>query len=186
MPRTEQKIMTGWEFALIKCKPRSYETAETYCVGMKNCDMPEGLCFEEVELPHDWAITMPFDRKMEEGGQQGFRDRWGIGWYRRKMTVTDAPGHRRFLEFGGVYENCTVWVNGICVGGHKYGYSTFSLEVTKALVPGENEIVVKVDDSVMPVDRWYSGCGIYRTVKRRGYLPNRLSENPEKGIDFFL
>ena len=34
------------------------------------------------------------------------------------------------LEFDGVYEDSTVWVNGIKVGGWAYGYSGFFLDIT--------------------------------------------------------
>ena len=35
--------------------------------------------FHPVELPHDWAIDLPFDRDMEQGEAQGFRNRFGVG-----------------------------------------------------------------------------------------------------------
>jgi len=169
MPRTVQKVMTGWEFALIPCKPRWIQEAD---YGLFDADeaeelvIPEGLNFQPVALPHDWAVNMPFDKNMEQGAPQGFRNRWGIGWYRKDLEVSEKKtGYQYFLEFGGVYENCTVWVNGTYVGRQRYGYSSFRLDITEALVAGENEIVVKVDNSNAPVDRWYSGCGIYRTVK---------------------
>ena len=60
MTRKEIELMEGWEFAL-----------ETH--GEKR--------FAPVDLPHDWAITAPIRKNMEQGEAQGFRDRWGIGWY---------------------------------------------------------------------------------------------------------
>lgn len=168
MPRIEQKIMRAWEFALVRCCPRSAGEAEKDREKGENrpCDLPENLKFESINLPHDWAVNMPFDKNMEQGAAQGFRERWGIGWYRKELQLKEKmSGYLYFLEFGGVYENCTVWVNGVCAGGHKYGYSTFQLDVTKTLREGANTLIVKVDNSVTPVDRWYSGCGIYRTVK---------------------
>lgn len=168
MPRTELKIMRDWEFALVRRCPRSAEEEEEDREKWEDtpCDLPEKLEFKSVKLPHDWAVNMPFDKNMEQGAAQGFRERWGIGWYRRQLQLIEkTPGYLYFLEFGGVYENCTVWVNGVCAGGHKYGYSAFRLDVTDALREGGNTLIVKVDNSVTPVDRWYSGCGIYRTVK---------------------
>ena len=170
MPRTEEILMTGWEFGLMKCGPYSVAEAakkqKVQGVPEEIPDIPEDLRFTSVRLPHDWAVDAPFDRNMVQGEDQGFRDRWGIGWYRRALRLEHKyPGYLYFMEFGGVYENCTVWVNEKCAGGHKYGYSTFRLDVTNVLQEGVNRILVRVDNSVMPADRWYSGCGIYRTVK---------------------
>ncbi|MCM1065099.1 MAG: DUF4982 domain-containing protein [Eubacterium sp.] len=176
MERKEQRLMTGWEFAFI---PREPVTVE---VGMaeKNevLDLPEGLVFQVVDLPHDWAVGRPFSREMEEGASQGFRDRWGVGWYRKTLTLADKKeDHIYTLVFGAVYENCTVWVNGQLAGRHRYGYSTFRLDVTALFKEGENSVVVRVDNTILPVDRWYSGCGIYRTVK--------LVETGQKHLDLW-
>ena len=145
MPRTEHLIMNDWKFTL---------------------GDPETSTFQSVTLPHDWAVGAPFNRYMDQGIQQGFRDRWGIGWYRRSLYLDEKkPGYHYFLEFGGIYENSTIWVNEQEAGRHLYGYSSFRLDISKLIRTGDNTILVKVDNTVRPVDRWYSGCGIYRTVK---------------------
>jgi len=145
MGRVETKIMDGWEFTLKE---------------------PEDQNFKPVVLPHDWAISAPIKRDMQQGEAQGFRDRWGIGWYRRKLLLEEVKeGNVYLLEFDGVYENSTVWVNGKEAGGRKYGYSRFTLDITVYIHKGENLILVKVDNTSFPADRWYSGAGIYRTVK---------------------
>ena len=120
----------------------------------------------KVDLPHDWAITSPFDRDMEEGESQGFRSHFGIGWYCRDVELAEKKEGRCYLlDFGGVYENSTVWVNGVEAGGQKYGYSSFTLDVTEFVHTGFNRIEIKVDNTQRPSDRWYSGAGIYRSVK---------------------
>lgn len=124
----------------------------------------EKRIYRQVTLPHDWMITRPFHRNMEQGEAQGFRDRWGIGWYKRMLLLKKQPDRIYRLCFDGIYENSTVWVNGTQAGGRKYGYSPFSLEVTDLLLDGENEILVKADNTNAPVDRWYTGAGIYRKV----------------------
>ena len=145
MARKEIGIMTGWEFAL-------EEKGEKH--------------FSEVELPHDWAITGPFKKDMEQGEAQGFRDRWGIGWYRKKLELSEKKDRCcYYLDFGGIYEDSTIWFNGHMAGGRKYGYSPFRLDVTDYVHTGTNEILIRVDNTKKPVDRWYSGAGIYRTVK---------------------
>ncbi len=163
--RKEWQMMTGWEFALEKKDPiAAGEWKEENDIG--KVTIPPQERFRKVELPHDWAVDMPFNAEMEQGAAQGFRDRWGIGWYIKKLTLEEKRRDSQYLlEFGGIYENSTVWVNRVLAGGRKYGYSSFALDVTEALKEGENEILVRVDNTVSPVDRWYSGCGIYRTVK---------------------
>ena len=37
------------------------------------------------------------------------------------------------INFGAVDWSCDVWVNGIKVGGHKGGYTPFSINITPAL-----------------------------------------------------
>ncbi|MCD8103495.1 MAG: glycoside hydrolase family 2 protein [Lachnospiraceae bacterium] len=134
-------------------------------------DLPDGALpsceesgFETVSLPHDWAIASARNPKMPYGGEQGFFDRYGVGWYRLHFVVGETP-LRRFLRFGGVFECCSVYLNGTLLGTHNYGYSGFSFEITDAVHTGENLLAVRVDNSVAPQDRWYSGCGIYRPVE---------------------
>lgn len=168
MPRTEQEIMTGWRFAFVPAKPRKvirYTIEEEDCL-LQNQELPQEKEWEEIFLPHDWAIERPFSRKMEQAEAQGFRDRWGIGWYAKKLVITEKKsGYQYFLDFGGIYENSSIWVNGEYVGGRRYGYSSFRTEITNVIRKGENELLIKVDNTLLPADRWYSGCGIYRTVK---------------------
>ncbi len=122
------------------------------------------LSYREIRLPHDWAVDCPFDRDMERGTDQGFRNRWGIGWYRTRINLVKDEQLEYTLCFDGVYEMSTVWVNGQEAGGRRYGYSPFQLNVTQMLISGENEILVRVDSTHTPADRWYSGAGIYRKV----------------------
>lgn len=144
MSRVETKIMNGWEFTLKE---------------------PEDKNFKPVNLPHDWAISAPIKRDMKQGEAQGFRERWGIGWYRRNTVFEEIKENYIYqLQFDGVYENSTVWVNGKEVGGQKYGYSRFTLDITDHIHKGDNLILVKVDNTSFGTDRWYSGAGIYRTV----------------------
>lgn len=145
MPRTEQKLMDGWEFAAGEPLEENYRS---------------------VILPHDWAVEAPFDRRMPQGGSQGFRDRFETLWYRRHLNLREKKaGCRYFLDFGGVFENSTVWLNGQEAGGNKYGYSPFRIDVTDLVKQGDNLITVKADNTRRPADRWLSAAGIYRTVK---------------------
>ena len=168
--REEKLINRGWQFAFLPCAPIDAKTAKKKELQRKQSGEDvrtelENLQFAEVDLPHDWAVSRPFNKVMEDGMSQGFRDRWGIGWYKKTLNIEEKKkGKRYLLYFGGVYENAVLWVNGMKIGSHKYGYSSFKMDITDAVQSGDNELLMRVDNSVSPADRWYSGCGIYRDV----------------------
>ena len=99
-------------------------------------------------------------------------------WYHRTFTVpTDWAGSRVLLHFGAVDWACRIFVNGDQVGEHTGGYDPFSLDITNALRPGENELTVAVMDPTdsQPIQRgkqvrkqgfiWYTPIsGIWQTV----------------------
>ena len=118
--------------------------------------------WEQVNLPHDYSIEQEYTKtgEAESGYLLG-----GTGWYRKNFTIdSSAAGKQIRIDFGGVYMNSTVWVNGTQVGTHPYGYTPFSFDITDYVKVGEdNVITVKVDHQT-PSSRWYSGSGIYRSV----------------------
>ena len=64
-------------------------------------------------------------------------------WYRRTFSIPDAwRGQRVLLHFGAVNWDSTVTVNGTPLGEHKGGYDAFDYDITQALKPGDNELVV--------------------------------------------
>lgn len=178
--REEKLINRGWQFAFLPCAPIDAKTAKKKELQRKQSGEDvrtelENLQFAEVDLPHDWAVSRPFNKVMEDGMSQGFRDRWGIGWYKKTLNIEEKKkGKRYLLYFGGVYEKAVLWVNGVKIGSHKYGYSSFKMDITEAVQSGDNELLMRVDNSVSPADRWYSGCGIYRDVTLRIVPENHL------------
>ena len=60
--------------------------------------------------------------------------------------------------------NSDVWINGHHLGNRPYGYISFSYDLTPYIKEGENILAVKVDHSLTPSGRWYTGSGIYRHV----------------------
>ena len=98
MERKEKKLTEGWKF------------------WFGNAKEGEG---QSVEIPHDWVIGEPFTKDGREASQ-GFRVRRGTGWYENLLQVHVEEGHRYFLDFDGIYERSSVWVNGSYAGGHKY------------------------------------------------------------------
>jgi beta-galactosidase len=125
--------------------------------------------WEMVNLPHDWAIKGPFYQgdPVVIGGNMGRLPVHGVGWYRRRLSVTSMDINSEnsvFLDFDGAMSYAIVWLNGHLVGGWPYGYNSFRLDLTPYLKAGEdNLLAVRLDN---PIDsaRWYSGGGIYRNV----------------------
>lgn len=127
----------------------------------------EGKNFDDsrwrnVNLPHDYSIEQEYSKSME--AESAYLP-GGTGWYRKHFIVSeDMKGKELRIDFGGVYMNATVWVNGEKLGTHPYGYTPFSFDITDLVEYGkENVITVKVDHKT-PSSRWYSGSGIYRSV----------------------
>jgi beta-galactosidase len=120
--------------------------------------------WRSLDLPHDWSIEGEFSAKAPATNAGGSLP-GGIGWYRKKFTITkEALQDKFFIEFDGVYMNSSVWINGHLLGTRPYGYASFQYDLTPYLVAGENTLAVKVDNSKQPNSRWYSGSGIYRHV----------------------
>lgn len=67
--------------------------------------------------------------------------------YRKKFTLPeDFKKSRVLLHFGAVDQECSVFVNGIRVGGHKGGYLPFHFDITDSLRQGENVLTLSVTD----------------------------------------
>ena len=115
-----------------------------------------------VSLPHDYSIEQDYTKS---GEAESAYLLGGTGWYRKHFTLgSELEGKELRIDFGGVYMNATVWVNGTQLGTHPYGYTPFSFDITDYVkFDGENVITVKVDHKT-PSSRWYSGSGIYRSV----------------------
>ena len=87
-------------------------------------------------------------------------------WYQRTLSVpASLKGKSVWLEFGGIYRDAAIFINGKFIEQHPSGYTTFRLNVGEALNYGaDNKISVFVDP------RWfegwfYEGGGIYRHVR---------------------
>jgi beta-galactosidase len=127
--------------------------------------------WQAVTLPHDYAIAGPFTNNVS--ANMGRLPATGVAWYRKRFDVpADDAGKSIFIDFDGAMAYSLVWVNGQIVGGWPYGYSSFRVDITPYVKPGEsNSIAVRVDN-LNPTgtnwdqgtSRWYPGAGIYRDV----------------------
>jgi beta-galactosidase len=117
-----------------------------------------------VDLPHDWSILGPYSKDEPSGGSGGYLPT-GIGWYRKTFALPSSYRAKRvFIQFDGVYQRSEVWINGVSLGMRPYGYISFAYDLTPHLRFGgpANSLAVRVDNSLQPNSRWYSGSGINR------------------------
>lgn len=147
--KREQNFDSNWKFYLGDAS------------GAENANFDDSR-WQSVNLPHDYSIEQEYSKSME--AESGYLP-GGTGWYRKHFTLDNTmQGKEIRIDFGGVYMNASVWVNGTKLGTHPYGYTPFSFDITDYVrFDKENVITVKVDHKT-PSSRWYSGSGIYRSV----------------------
>lgn len=169
MKRLIERLAYGWQFAKGEINRAPYP----------DCPYQH---WETVRVPHDWAIEGPFDTQNDKGnlipgadgypasgkvqGRTGALPCAGVAWYRKEIFLKEEYRECTVcIEFDGVMDNSTVYMNGICVGGRHYGYTSFCVDVTKQVEFGaSNLLAVKVDQRNQS-SRWYPGAGIYRNVR---------------------
>jgi beta-galactosidase len=125
--------------------------------------------WRSINLPHDWAIELPFDPKSD--ASHGFKPvgpgypENDFGWYRGSFDLekTDA-GKRIWLDFDGVYQSCDVYVNGWFAGHHDDGYASFRCDVTDVVHVGKPNVIAVLVDASRFEGWFYEGAGIYRHV----------------------
>ncbi len=129
------------------------------------------------EVPHDWAFRAPYDIDASQEDMGGYKP-GGIGWYRRTIAIPDSWSHKKIrIHFDGVYMNSRIWINGQEVSSRPYGYLSFSVDISKHLTVGENQIAIRVDNSLEPSARWYHPCGIYAPASLVVTAPLHIAPN---------
>ncbi len=134
---------------------------------------------EQVRIPHDWAITGPFDRSIDlqvvailQNGETEASEKtarsgglpWiGKGFYECTVDLDKTPGTKCTLLFDGAMSNARVYVNGAFAGEWPYGYNSFYFDVTEFVKAGSNAIRVELEN-LPGSSRWYPGAGLYRNV----------------------
>jgi len=180
VPGRERLLMdSNWLFAL----GHAYDTDKDFKNGTSYFsywtktgygDGPAAGNFDDrawriINLPHDWAVEMPFDSKGSHS--HGYKavgrnfPETSVGWYRKKFSIPESDlGRRIVIEFDGVHRDSRLWINGFYIGTEHSGYSSFQYDITDYLnYGGENVIAVRVD--VTMEEGWfYEGAGIYRHV----------------------
>ena len=135
--------------------------------------------WKTVNVPHDWAIGGPFDKKWdlqtvaieqngeteatEKSGRSGALPWIGKGYYKRTISIPEGSRHAE-LVFDGAMAEPTILLNGQEVGHWAYGYNTFRTDITPYMKAGDNQLEVRLQN-LEESSRWYPGAGIYRPVK---------------------
>ncbi|MFI0430481.1 DUF4982 domain-containing protein [Mariniflexile sp. HMF6888] len=165
--RTIQELDINWKF-----QKGDFENAFQVDFNDSN--------WENVTVPHDWAIYGPFDKEIdkqdvaivqngekvasEKTGRTGALPHIGSAWYRNKFSLPNYEKNKKvILLFEGAMSEPQIYLNGKKVGAWAYGYSYFYFDVSEFIKEGENTLAVKLTNKEF-ASRWYPGAGLYRKV----------------------
>ena len=140
----------------------------------------DGKSWKAVKIPHDWAISGPFDKKYdlqmvaieqngetektEKSGRSGALPWIGKGYYRMNLRLPKGYKHA-VLVFDGAMSEPVVRVNGREAGRWAYGYNAFRIDVTPYVKFGNKDNLIEVSlNNREESSRWYPGGGLYRPV----------------------
>ncbi len=138
------------------------------------------------------TIQVPFPPESSASGiaDTGFHP---IVWYRRTFHISPVDNGKRFLlHCGAVDYRAHVWVNGHLVATHEGGQTPFSADITTALQPDEDQVLViraedapldltqprgKQDWQEQPHNIWYHRTtGIWQPVWLEPVDPTHITE----------
>ena len=138
--------------------------------------------WQEVIVPHDWAIYGPFDSGNDrqtvaitqnfeteatvKTGRTGGLPYVGVGWYRTRFDVDGFDETKSVsLLFDGAMSEARVWVNGKEACFWAFGYNSFHCDVTHLLnADGKDNLLAVRLENRAESSRWYPGAGLYRNV----------------------
>ncbi|WNH07649.1 glycoside hydrolase family 2 TIM barrel-domain containing protein [Thalassobellus suaedae] len=129
-----------------------------------NSESFDDSSWENVKIPHDWAIAGPFDP--DGNGGTGKLPWQGEGWYRKTFEVNaEDQGKVVYVKFDGIMSSPKIYVNGKLAGKWDYGYSTFYLNISDFVNFGEENTIAVYVNTRNHGSRWYPGAGMYRKVE---------------------
>jgi beta-galactosidase len=140
----------------------------------------DDAAWRTVNLPHDWAVELPFDPAGNVG--HGFEPvvpgfpTTSVGWYRRTFDLPETDGGKRnWLQFDGAFRDTTLSVNGWFVGHYESGYYPFRADITDFVRFGnKNTIAARVDASRF--EGWfYEGAGLAQVIVQSTKEPGTLT-----------
>ncbi|KAJ5354604.1 hypothetical protein N7541_005648 [Penicillium brevicompactum] len=101
-------------------------------------------------------------------------------WYERRISDIRTPdekakGNKLLLRFGAVDYECSIWVDGVLVGGHRGGHVPFDIDVSDAVNGADARLTIRVRDS--PYDMTQP-----RGKQFWGPVPESIFYTPSGGI----
>ncbi len=141
-------------------------------------DTTDNPVWEDVTIPHDWAISGPFDRANDlqevivvqngeseptwKTGRSGGLPWMGRGHYRTRVAVKKDRFYT--LVFDGAMSHADVYVNDEEMVYWPYGYNTFDCYILPELITGDSVDIDVYLENKPQQSRWYPGAGLYRNV----------------------
>ncbi len=139
---------------------------EAYFMDAKPRDRSELL---EYDFDHSRSLQVPGDWNTQAPDLYFYE---GTIWYRKTFTPQPLrPGEHAFVYFGAANYRADVYLNGHKLGTHVGGFTPFCFDATAQLRPGQNSLVVRVDnkrskDAVPTLNTdWWNYGGLTREVK---------------------
>ncbi|MCF7730332.1 MAG: hypothetical protein K9N23_01535 [Akkermansiaceae bacterium] len=96
---------------------------------------PPSQFWENAANPASWSdIAVPGEPWM-----QGHSIDFDVEYpYKKSIDIpADFAGKKVFLRFDGVYSHGRVWVNGVFAGEHDCGFTSWQLDITNLVTPGQ-------------------------------------------------
>ena len=117
-----------------------------YTFDFSGSGLERGL---EKATAFEGRITVPFCPESSLSGV-GYTDFINCIWYHREVAVPEAwRGKDILLNFGAVYYNAEVYVDGVFAARHIGGSSSFSVDLTRLVTPGKSHhLVVRATSDV--------------------------------------
>ena len=99
-------------------------------------------------FPKNKKINVPFTYETKLSGIEDERVHY-IVWYNRKLDISkEQLQNKIILNFEGSDYKTKVWINGNYIGENIGAYSRFSFDIENYVIQGENDITIKVEDSL--------------------------------------
>jgi hypothetical protein len=125
----------------------------------------DALDWKVIDVPHTWNV-MP-----------EYFDYQGLAWYRKSFLLpADACNARLSLHFEGIFYLAEIWFNGVFLGQHEGGYTSFDFEISDLAKSGAQNLLAVQVDNRRAMDRlpatlgptwsydWWNYGGIVRQV----------------------
>ncbi len=109
-------------------------------------------CWDKLDVPGNWNI------------ENEYAYYTGTAWYQKYFNVNKGLDNSYFLIFEGIYYDSEIFLNGEKIGESNSGFLPFELDVTKELLNGANNLVIKVNNSFKLGATWNWG-GIRRPIR---------------------